>query len=91
MRIIAIVFCIFFSLMAFIPLFALADLHEIKTSPIQRCGLHCVIETAGFDTKKEADDFWGHYQTIGGIGGHEPYKINGSDLYFVDYQVVEDA
>lgn len=89
MKILCLVAIIFLSLSIGLPWVALANFHEIQVTPIQRCGLHCVIETIGFDTKEEAGDYWMHYKKIDGAGGHPPYQSKGSDLWFVDYQITE--
>jgi hypothetical protein len=86
MIIIPVLFLIFF----LVPIYALANMHEIVVTPKQSCGMQCVIETTGFDTKQEAMDFWNHYQSFKGVGGHAPYQVKDSDLWFVDYQCVED-
>lgn len=70
------------------PLTALAEMHDIQISPPQSCGFHCNIESVGFDSLDEAQTFWDKYKTDNGIGGHDPYRITGADLWFVDYQTL---
>lgn len=89
MNYIALIFILSFALFACVPFVALADMHEIQVTPAQRCGPQCVIETIGFDTKHEAEQFWTKYMGLNGAGGHEPYRATNSQLWFVDYQTEE--
>lgn len=89
MWIVAFISLMFFAFIFAIPFKAMAEMHEIEINPPQSCGIHCVIESVGFDTKQEADNFWNKYQSMNGVGGHAPYQLNGNNLWFVDYQVTE--
>lgn len=72
-----------------VPLKAFSDCQEIDTTPIQRCGLHCVIETKVCDSELDAQQFALNYIKSGGIVNQVyNFKQNPSQ-WFVDYQITE--
>lgn len=68
---------LFFLICLLGPLTALAEMHEITSTPKVRCGPHCVIQPFVADTKEELES------------KGKPYQMKGSDKWFVDVMMTE--
>jgi hypothetical protein len=65
------------------PLVALAEMHEVTSHPVTRCGLHCVIQTYVCDTELEASVVAKKHNALVYELGSQPGK------YFVDVMMTE--
>lgn len=74
---------LFVGLMIYLPCSALAEMVIVTNQRPIRCGMNCVVETKGFTIQSEAE-------ALANIRHGKVYRLSGSDLWFVDYQVTEE-
>lgn len=66
-----------------LPLKALAECKAVESTPLQRCGMLCVIETIVCDTKEAAE--------LEAVGRHkaEVWQPKGSEKWLLNYYATE--
>lgn len=77
---------ILFALCLLPPAVALAEIKQVTITPAQFCGPRCVIESYKCDTKSEAEYL---VKEKHGYKRSAPYKIEGSEKWWVDVHVTE--